>query len=129
MSPKKEEVMKSKILIALLFAAACLPAVSNAAPINTATVRSTILSNEPDCIACSFGVPHGCYVSMQTGDSVFSVSLPAGVDEDDCSVLEEGDCIEVSGEVANYPLTTGFSMSSIQLIGSMWTNAGTSACE
>jgi hypothetical protein len=44
-------------------------------------------------------------------------------------VLEEGDCIEVSGEVANYPLITGFSMSSIQLIGSMWTNAGTSACE
>ena len=121
--------MKSKILIALLFAAACLPAVSNAAPINTATVRSTVLSNEPGCIACSFGVPHGCYISMQTGDSVFSVSLPAGVDEDDCSVLEEGDCIEVSGEVANYPLFTGFSMSSIQLIGSMWTNAGTSACE
>jgi hypothetical protein len=121
--------MRSKILIALLLAVACLATAANAAPFNTATVRSTVLSNEPDCIACSFGVPHGCYISMQTGDSAFSVSLPGGVDEDDCSVLEEGDCIEVSGEVANLPLTSGFSMSSIQLIGSTWANAGTSACE
>jgi hypothetical protein len=66
---------------------------------------------------------------MQTGIDPFNVALPAGVDEDDCALLVEGDCVQVTGEVVNLFLVSGFSMSSIQLAGSMWINAGTSACE
>lgn len=121
--------MRSKILIVLLLAAACLATAANAAPVNVATVRGTVITNEPDCIACSFGVPHGCYLSMQTGGEPFNVALPGGVDEDDCNLLEEGDCVEVTGEVSNVFLVSGFSMSSIQLLGTMWINAGTEACE
>lgn len=119
--------MRSKILVALLLAVACLATAANAAPTNVATVRGTVISNEPDCITCSPG-PHGCFISMQTGGDPFSVALPAGVDEDDCSSIAEDDCIEVTGEVENVLLVSGFSMSSIQLGGTMWINAG-SACE
>jgi hypothetical protein len=121
--------MRSKILVALLLAVACLATAAHAAPFNVATVRGTVITNEPDCITCSFGVPHGCYLSMQTGGEPFNVALPGGVDEEDCNALEEGDCIEVTGEVSNVYLVSGFSMSSIQLLGSMWSDAGTSACE
>jgi hypothetical protein len=34
------------------------------------------------------------------------------VDEDDCASLEEGDCIQITGEVVNFFLVSGFSMSS-----------------
>ena len=121
--------MRSKILIALLLAVACLATAASAAPINVATVRGTVISNEPDCIYCNLSTPHGCYLSMHTGGEPFSVALPAGVDEDDCALLVEGDCVEVTGEVMNIYLVSGFSMSSIQLAGTMWINAGTSACE
>jgi len=121
--------MRSKILVALLLAVACLATAANAAPINVATVRGTVITNEPDCILCTFGPPHGCYLSMQTGGEPFNVALPGGVDEDDCNLLEEGDCVEVTGEVSNVYLVSGFSMSSIQLLGTMWINAGTEACE
>ncbi len=120
--------MQSKILIVLLLAVVCLATAANAAPTNVATVRGTVLSNEPDCLTCSPG-PHGCYISMQTGGDPFNVALPAGVDEDDCASLEEDDCVQVTGEVVNVLLVSGFSMSSIQLAGSMWINAGASACE
>ena len=120
--------MRSKILIALLLAVACLATAANAAPINVATVRGTVISNEPDCLFCSPG-SHGCLISMQTGSDPFNVALPAGVDEDDCASLEEGDCVEITGEVVNVLLVSGFSMSSIQLAGTMWINAGASACE
>lgn len=123
--------MRSKILVALLLAAACLATAANAAPFNVATVRGTVITNEPDCTTCSLSTPHGCYLSMQTGvgGEPFSVSLPAGVDEDDCNTLAEGDCVEVTGEVSNIYLVSGFSMSSIQLLGTMWIDAGTEACE
>jgi hypothetical protein len=121
--------MRSKILVALLLAVACLATAANAAPFNVATVRGTVITNEPDCILCTVGPPHGCYLSMQTGGEPFNVALPGGVDEDDCNLLEEGDCVEVTGEVSNVYLVSGFSMSSIQLLGTMWINAGTEACE
>jgi len=121
--------MRSKILVALLLAVACLATAANAAPINVATVRGTVVSNEPDCITCSLSTPHGCYLSMQTGIDPFNVALPPGVDEDDCASLQVGDCVQVTGEVVNLFLISGFSISSIQLAGSMWINAGISACE
>jgi len=117
--------MRSKILMALLLTAACLPAAANAAPFNVATVRGTVISNEPDCLTCGPG-SHGCFLSMQTGGDPFYVALPAG---GDCDTIEEDDCIEVTGEVVNVLLVSGFSMSSIQLAGSMWTNAGAACSE
>jgi len=107
---------KAFVLLAL---AACLSAVpASAAKINVATLRGTVIDNTPDCTTCNFSVPHGCYVSLDTGNEPIMVYLPADTGNG-CSGLVEDDCIEVTGEVAGANLLFTI-VGSVEVEATLW---------
>ncbi len=80
---------------ALLFAS-----VAYAGPVNTATVRGTVVDNTQDCFTCNLSVPHGCFLSIDTGNEPVVVHIGVGVG-DSCTGVVADDCVEVTGEVVN----------------------------
>src|SRR4051794_7232143 len=70
---------------------------ARAGAINTATIRAHVLASYADCTLCSFGVPHGCFVVLDTPDEAVNVHLPP-LGGEDCAV-EEDACIEATGPV------------------------------
>ncbi|HEX4966351.1 MAG TPA: hypothetical protein VF173_36420 [Thermoanaerobaculia bacterium] len=88
-----------KIAVAFLFAL-LVAAVASAGPVNTATLRGTVVDNTEDCTTCNLSVPHGCFLSIDTGSDPVVVHIAAGVG-DGCSGVAADDCVEVTGEVVN----------------------------
>jgi len=83
-------------VFALLFAS-----VAYAGPVNTATIRGTVVDNTQDCYTCNLSVPHGCFLSIDTaGDAPVVVHIDVSVG-DSCTGVVADDCVEVTGEVVN----------------------------
>jgi hypothetical protein len=98
---------------------------ARAGTINTATIRGHVLASYADCNLCSFGVPHGCFVSFDAPDGPFNVHLPP-LGGEDCAV-EEDACIEATGSVVN-TFTTVTAVGSYQMEATIWADVG-SLCD
>jgi hypothetical protein len=89
--------MKSAIVA--VFALFCA-SVAYAGPVNTATLRGAVVDNTQDCTTCNLSVPHGCFLSINTGSDPVIVHIGVGVG-DSCTGVAVDDCVEVTGEVVN----------------------------
>ena len=98
---------------------------AQAGTINTATIRAHVLASYADCTLCSFGVPHGCFVVLDTPDESINVHLPP-LGGEDCAV-EEDACIEATGPVVHM-FTTVTAVGSYQLDATIWADVG-SLCD
>ena len=98
---------------------------ARAGTINTATIRAHVLASYADCTLCSFGVPHGCFVVLDTPDEAVNVHLPP-LGGEDCAV-EEDACIEATGPVVNM-FTTVTAVGSYQMDATIWADVG-SLCD
>lgn len=88
-----------KSVIIAVFALLCA-SVAYAGPVNTATIRGTVVDNTQDCYTCNLSVPHGCFLSINTGSDPVVVHIGVGVG-DSCTGVAVDDCVEVTGEVVN----------------------------
>jgi protein tyrosine phosphatase len=88
-----------KSVVVAVFALLCAAA-AYAGPVNTATIRGTVVDNVQDCYTCNLSVPHGCFLSINTGSEPVVVHIAAGTGES-CTGVVVDDCIEVTGEVVN----------------------------
>ena len=111
---------------AVLFAIAIFMATASlASDINTVTVRGTVQDNVFDCSGFGCSLTHGCLLYVSTfGDDPFVVHLAHGVG-DDCNAISVDDCVEITGQVGNFPALNP-SVGPYQLEGDLWSSS--SAC-
>lgn len=105
------------ILASVISSLLLLASAGSAQVVNVATVRSTVLTNEP--------APSSTCVLTLAGDLNPLGVILAGA----CGTLVAGDCIEVTGTVMHSPITTGYVVDEVQLVGTIFGLLETSECE
>jgi len=101
--------------IALLSFLLAVPA--NAAPTNTASITGNVLSVN--------AAGSECYLVVSTGEDPFAIAIPSYPNS--CSGLNEGDCIQADGRVAEVFLV--IAPFRLQMVSTSWSLLSSSACE
>lgn len=107
----------------VLFALAIFTATASlASDINTVTVRGTVQGNFFDCSGFGCSINHGCLLSVSTfSNDPFVVHLAHGVG-DDCNAISVDDCVEITGQVGNFP-SLNPSVGPYQVEGDSWSSS------
>ncbi len=127
--------------VRLVVFAAALAVLAGAIPggaeaINTGTVLATVSEAYADCSACSYIIPHGCYlvITPVSGDPI-AIHIAADITESsgaNCSaVLAVDDCIQVTGQIVNAFISAplpGDYLSSFQLETTTWMKVNSLRC-